>query len=264
MKATLVSALLVASASAHADSPARTATPAPPAPIDVSVRGPIDPALLSTSIASELARPVTQLPGSAACHAPCLAIAVDDAAATITFTTADGVTRQRTIALPADRTQWPVLVTLLGSRDLGALPLRHLAAPLTIIALGIVLINADLFGAAPSGDPLLKGMGVLCAVVALFSWGFYAVHNSRWLMRVHHVSSQDWSLLTGIVTGALALVLAVPAFALGQSHSSHDWQVFWGFNLVLATTARWSSTFRMPLSIFISDKAETMAAMPRD
>ena len=114
MKATLVSALLVASASAHADSPARTATPAPPAPIDVSVRGPIDPALLSTSIASELARPVTQLPGSAACHAPCLAIAVDDAAATITFTTADGVTRQRTIALPADRTQWPVLVTLLA------------------------------------------------------------------------------------------------------------------------------------------------------
>ena len=150
----------------------------------------------------------------------------------------------------------PVLVTLLGSRDLGALPLRHLAAPLTIIALGIVLINADLFGAAPSGDPLLKGMGVLCAVVALFSWGFYAVHNSRWLMRVHHVSSQDWSLLTGIVTGALALVLAVPAFALGQSHSSHDWQVFWGFNLVLAVgasvigNALWNAASRLlPLTL---------------
>jgi hypothetical protein len=105
MKVTLVSALLLASASALAD---------PPAPIEVSVHGPIDPALLSTSIASELARPVTQLPGTAACHAPCLAIAIDDAAATITFTTPTGVTRQRTIALPADRTQWPVLVTLLA------------------------------------------------------------------------------------------------------------------------------------------------------
>ena len=77
MKVTLVSALLLASATVYAD------------PIEVSVHGPIDPALVATSIASELARPVTQLPGSAACHAPCLAIAIDDAAATITFTHAD-------------------------------------------------------------------------------------------------------------------------------------------------------------------------------
>lgn len=102
MKVTLVSALLLASATVYAD------------PIEVSVHGPIDPALVATSIASELARPVAPLAGTAACHAPCLAIAVDEAAATITFTTQAGVTRQRTIALPPDRTQWPVLITLLS------------------------------------------------------------------------------------------------------------------------------------------------------
>jgi drug/metabolite transporter (DMT)-like permease len=150
----------------------------------------------------------------------------------------------------------PVLVTLLGARDHGALPLKHLALPLAVIAIGIVLINADLFGAAPSGDPLLKALGVLCAVVALFSWGFYAVFNSRWLDRVRHVSSQDWSLLTGIVTGALALVLALPVFALGPPHAAQDWLNFWGFNLVLAVgasvigNALWNTASRLlPLTL---------------
>ena len=34
------------------------------------------------------------------------------------------------------------------------------------------------------------------------------------MARLPHVSSQDWSLLLGVVTAAECLVLAVPAFLL--------------------------------------------------
>ena len=101
MKITL--AVLLLAATAHAE---------PAAPLDVTISGAIDPALLATSIASELRRPVT--PRSDGCHAPCLAIAVDGQTATLTFTAETGATRQRTLALPADTAQWPTLVTLLA------------------------------------------------------------------------------------------------------------------------------------------------------
>ncbi|HEY4201994.1 MAG TPA: DMT family transporter [Devosiaceae bacterium] len=132
----------------------------------------------------------------------------------------------------------PVVVTLMGARDTGALPLRQLALPLMVIGIGIALINYDLFTHSElGGPPLLKLAGVLCAVVALFCWAFYAVGNSRWLERVHHVSSQDWSLLTGIVTGALAIVVAIPAFWLGAPHDGSDWLHFWSINAGLAIGA---------------------------
>ncbi len=102
MKVTLA-ALLLAAATAHAE---------PAAPLDITIQGSIDPALLATSIATELRRPVT--PRADGCHAPCLAIAVDGQTATLTFTESDGATRQRTLALPADASAWPTVVTLLA------------------------------------------------------------------------------------------------------------------------------------------------------
>ena len=124
MRVTLA-ALLFAATTAYAD-------PAPP--LDVTVSGTIDPALLATSIATELRRPVT--PRSDGCHAPCLAIAVDGQTATLTFTSEHGTTRQRTLALPADAAQWPTLVTLLAGnlvRDEAdeLLPDEDAAAPAT-------------------------------------------------------------------------------------------------------------------------------------
>jgi drug/metabolite transporter (DMT)-like permease len=71
--------------------------------------------------------------------------------------------------------------------------------------------------------------GLACAGGALLSWTIYAVGNSRWLARLDHVSAQDWSLLTGVVTGVEAIVLAVPAF-YGDAlvHTDADWARFAG------------------------------------
>lgn len=132
----------------------------------------------------------------------------------------------------------PVVVTLVGSRESGAVALRTLAGPLLVIAVGIVFINIDLFAVEPGeGSLWSKVIGVACATAALGCWSAYAVGNSRWLARVHHVSSQDWSLLTGLVTGGLALLMAVPAFWLAEAHDGDAWMRFWAINTGIAIGA---------------------------
>jgi drug/metabolite transporter (DMT)-like permease len=81
-------------------------------------------------------------------------------------------------------------------------------------------------------------LGLLCACGALAAWTWYAVSNSRWLAHLHDVSAHDWSLLTGVVTGALALAL-VPFALLGDTahHASGDWLRFGGISAALALLA---------------------------
>lgn len=125
----------------------------------------------------------------------------------------------------------PVAVTVIGSRDHGAVPVRKLVPSLLLGAAGILCIGwqslGDALGDAKTGMPMAGMTGLLCAVGALVSWTVYAVGNSRWLARLGHVSAHDWSLLTGVVTGAQALLLAVPAFLFATSgHAAGDWLRF--------------------------------------
>lgn len=119
----------------------------------------------------------------------------------------------------------PLAITIAGSRERHALSLRTLLPSLACSALGLVCISWQ--SLAASGWGSLSGL--LCAGGALVSWTAYAVGNSRWLARLDHVSAQDWSLLTGVVTGLEALVLAVPAFAGATlAHGGADWLRFAG------------------------------------
>lgn len=133
----------------------------------------------------------------------------------------------------------PVAVTLIGSRGHSAVPLRRLALTLALGIAGIACVAWQALGVpseAPAADRLT---GFLCALGALAAWTAYAVSNSRWLVRLDHVSSHDWSLLTGLVTGGLALLLAVPAF-MGSSlndHTSPQWGRFVGVAAGMAIVA---------------------------
>lgn len=107
----------------------------------------------------------------------------------------------------------PVVVTLWGLKDPGAAPLRKVAAPLALAVIAVGLIGWEAIGqgaADMTRGPWDGAIGLACALGALMSWSAYAVGNSRWLNRLETVSAHDWSLLTGVVTGALALLL-VPA-----------------------------------------------------
>ncbi|APA68237.1 DMT family transporter [Janthinobacterium sp. 1_2014MBL_MicDiv] len=143
----------------------------------------------------------------------------------------------------------PLSVTILGRKDHGALPLRRLAWPLLVVALGIACINLDVFshdvGVAAGGASLAhKLLGVLCAACALACWTWYALDNARFLKRHAHFSSVEWSMLYGLASGVIALAAGAVALALqqageagGQAVPGRDWPVFWLVCLLLALGA---------------------------
>ncbi|THC43346.1 DMT family transporter [Massilia sp. Mn16-1_5] len=125
----------------------------------------------------------------------------------------------------------PVAVTLVGSRDRHAVPLRRLLPSLVLSIAGLLCISGESVFRAGAGS--LLGLG--CAFGALVSWTIYAVANSRWLARLQNVSAHEWSLLVGVVTGVEAVVLAVPAFMGTQAgHSEADWMAFAGIVTTVA------------------------------
>lgn len=152
----------------------------------------------------------------------------------------------------------PVSVTLVGSRSAGALRLSALAWPLGLCVLGVGLVAAQALAGAHDDqhDLPTRLAGLACAFGALLSWTAYSVGNARWLSRRPQISSQDGSLLTGVVTGALALLAAAPAFAYGASHELDAWVRLWAIAAVLALfasvigNALWNRSSRLlPLTL---------------
>ncbi|WP_129645072.1 DMT family transporter [Peristeroidobacter agariperforans] len=118
----------------------------------------------------------------------------------------------------------PVAVTIVGSRDKGAVPLHRLLPSLALSALGAVCIGWQALAGPASESVLTQVVGLLCAVGALISWTCYAVGNRRWLVRLDHVSPHEWNMLTGVVTGAQVVLLIPLAFVLAtESHATLAW-----------------------------------------
>ncbi len=158
----------------------------------------------------------------------------------------------------------PVTVTLVGRSDHGAVSLRKLVWPLLLVLLGIVCINFDVFtvAGAPGAAPWsARVIGLLCAAGALFSWTLFAVQNTRYLKQHLRYSGNEWSVLSGIVTGMLGVLLGVAAMTVpGALHQAAmpvpRWHMFWAVNLVLAVGASWlgnslwnAASKRLPLTL---------------
>ena len=131
----------------------------------------------------------------------------------------------------------PVCVTVWGLKDPDAAPLSKLAAPLALAVLSVLLIGYEAMerDGLASADPIPTLLGLGCALGALICWSAFAVDNSRWLDRLPGVSAHDWSLLLGVVTGALSLIL-LPAAALfpGAGFEAGD---LWTFAAVSTAVA---------------------------
>jgi|SRR5450830_107564 len=139
----------------------------------------------------------------------------------------------------------PLSVTIVGRKDHGALPLRQLALPLLVVALGIACINLDIFshaGGAGGASLAHKLAGVLCAICALACWSWYALDNARFLKRHAHFSSVEWAMLYGLASGVIALIVGAVMLALQQASGAddaptRDWPRFWLVCLLLALGA---------------------------
>jgi drug/metabolite transporter (DMT)-like permease len=116
----------------------------------------------------------------------------------------------------------PVAISLIGTREEGAVSAVKLAPSLVLAVVGVALISASsLAQGGLAGNWQSQVIGLICAVGALGCWTLFAVGNARCIARLPHVSSHDWSLLLGVVTGAEALLMT-PAF-LFSSHDTEAW-----------------------------------------
>ena len=129
----------------------------------------------------------------------------------------------------------PVTVTIIGSRDRGAVPLARLLPALLLCAAGVACIGWQSLSASSTGPLAARITGLLCAVGALGSWTVYAVANARCLAELRQITAHDWSLLTGIATGAQSLLLLPFAFLIGAvEHSQQQWLQFGAVSLAVA------------------------------
>jgi len=132
----------------------------------------------------------------------------------------------------------PVAVTIIGSRDHDAVPLRKLLPSLLLCAAGAICIGWQAIALPAAGSITTQLVGLGCAICALISWTTYAVGNSRWLARLDSVSEHDWNLLIGIGTGAQSLLLLPVALVIGLGdHDSLAWARFAGLAIAVALFA---------------------------
>lgn len=132
----------------------------------------------------------------------------------------------------------PVAVSIVGSRDRGAVSLSRLVPSLLLCVAGALCIGWQAVTAPASGSVVAQVTGLLCAIGALVVWASFAVGNSRWLSRLGDVSAHDWNLMIGVVTGAQAVLLIPLAIVFGSGgHSGAEWVQLAGVSIGVAVLA---------------------------
>ena len=132
----------------------------------------------------------------------------------------------------------PVTVTLIGSRERGAVPLSRLLPSLLLCVAGATCIGWEALARPVAGASGRSLLGLLSALGALAAWTAYAVGNARWLVRLQQVSAHDWNLLTGLVAGAQTLLLLPLALVVETAHhAAAAWLRFGAISLGVVVLA---------------------------
>lgn len=134
----------------------------------------------------------------------------------------------------------PVVVALWGLKDKNSPPIRRVGPPILLAALAVVLIGWESFSqgrVAADQSGLTVAIGLVSGLIALVLWTSYAVGNSRWMTKMTAVSSHDWSLLIGVVTGALSLFLVPVAILTMGDMDGAFWPRFLMVSVGIAVLA---------------------------
>lgn len=106
----------------------------------------------------------------------------------------------------------PVLQALLGNARQNSLRWGQLAMPITVLCLGLLLINLQVLGDAPAANTQLwAGLGFSLGAVLL--WLSFSVINQSALEHLHADATSAWTCLMMIGAGLAALLLTPLAWA---------------------------------------------------
>ncbi|WP_311269317.1 DMT family transporter [Sphingobium sp. WCS2017Hpa-17] len=132
----------------------------------------------------------------------------------------------------------PVAVTIIGSREAGAVPLRQLAPSLLLCIAGALCIGWQAIVMPGTGPVAARLIGFFCAIGALISWTAFAIGNNHWLRRLGDMPAQDWNFLIGLATGVQALLFLPVVFLLGMGqHDAGAWGQFAMVTIAVALLA---------------------------
>jgi drug/metabolite transporter (DMT)-like permease len=113
----------------------------------------------------------------------------------------------------------PVTMAIAGNVLTRSYPWRALAVPVTLVLVGVVIVNGlELSDASPvhSASSPAKVLGVLAAFAAVALWTWYGVANAGFLTRHPELPQAGWSTVVGLGTGAITLVALPLAAATHQ------------------------------------------------
>lgn len=101
----------------------------------------------------------------------------------------------------------PISIAFYGNWKERECSFKSLILPSVLIFIGLVMINAPHLLEAESPSTYL--LGLLCAFVALLTWSWFVVANSRFLRDHPEIKSSDWATLIGVATIGWVVILGV-------------------------------------------------------
>lgn len=92
----------------------------------------------------------------------------------------------------------PITIAIYGNWKQKEGNFRYLILPSILILIGLIIINAPQF--FMENVPATFLLGLFCSLIALTTWSWYAVANSKLLKTHPEIAPGDWSTLLGVST----------------------------------------------------------------
>ncbi|WNV85138.1 DMT family transporter [Umezawaea sp. Da 62-37] len=143
----------------------------------------------------------------------------------------------------------PVVMAVVGNRTTRMCPWRSLLVPVSLVAVGLVVVNALEISGAQATEPTsttTKVLGLLacCGAVALWTW--YGIANARFMAENPDVPAGQWATVVGVATGVVTVVALPLALTTGQfdtAPGATDALGFVAVALVLGVLVSWVATW---------------------
>ena len=143
----------------------------------------------------------------------------------------------------------PVVMAVVGNRVTRLSPWRSLVLPVSLVAVGLVVVNVLEISGAQATEPTsttTKVLGLLacCGAVALWTW--YGIANARFMARHPEVPAGQWATVVGVATGVVTVVAMPLALLTNQFDTAPGATGVLGFvavALVLGVLVSWVATW---------------------